>query len=399
MSKLALFLVLGFSAIFLVMGYNAMNVSTRAVENMADYNANTVAYNIAVSGANLGANKIFMDNSWNAGFSNIPYENGTLSVSVSVINPYRNWRKLTSVGTFDGISKTVEVTYAPSNFAKFAYLSINDPTNLYWTDADTIWGPFHSEGDIMAYHHPVFYGKATTNGKVKYLTTAAADAPYFYGGFEPGVSLTFPPSGLPNLKSEAQSNGHYFTGKDSLYLTFAGDSLKFRFKATAKDTTVLASSFAPNGIIFADNAVVRLKGTVSGQYSVGCSGSNSNVFLDDDIVYKKDPRVDPTSNDMLGIVSENNVLITNNAANQHNINVDASIYCEKGGFGAGWLKWLIDNGKINLLGGIQNYKRVQIGQIGAGGFARSYKYDERLLTASPPGYPGTGQLEIVSWFE
>ena len=174
MSKMALILVLGFSAIFLVMGYNSLNVSTRAVENMADYNVNTIAYNIAESGAEMGANKIFENNSWATGFTDLPFQGGTLNVSVEVINPYRNWRKLKSVGEYQGKSHTVEVIFQPSNFAKFAYLSISDPTNLYWTDADTIWGPFHSQGDIKAYHHPVFYGKATTNGSVVYYSNESS---------------------------------------------------------------------------------------------------------------------------------------------------------------------------------------------------------------------------------
>ncbi len=55
MGKLAFFLVLGFSTIFLVMGHNANSVASRSVENMVDYHTKTVAYNIAVSGANLAA--------------------------------------------------------------------------------------------------------------------------------------------------------------------------------------------------------------------------------------------------------------------------------------------------------------------------------------------------------
>jgi hypothetical protein len=152
---------------------------------------------------------------------------------------------------------------------------------------------------------------------------------------------------------------------------------------------------------------VRLKGTVKGQYTVGSAkslgvGSNGNIYLDDDIVYDKDPRIDPTSTDILGIVAKNNVQIAENLANSSDINIHASIYSEYGGFGAGWPSFTQPNGFINLLGGIQNKARVQIGVIVSGtvwGFNRSYKYDQRLMLISPPGYPGTGDLEIVSWKE
>ena len=407
MGKLSLFLVLGFSILYMILGNSSSKLSNRTVENMAEYNAKTVAHNIAVSGTNLACNQLFLNGSWVDGYANVKFENGSFSAGVEILDPWRNIKKLTTVANYGGatgISDTIEVIFQPSSFSKFAYLSISDPTNLYWSGKDTIWGPFHSEGNINAYQHPVFVGKATTKGTVKYMTSQLLDEPRFLGGFESGVSLTFPSSGLDNLKSLANDDGHVFSGKDTVYVTFVNDSIKYRFNYNALPTTVLASSFAPNGVIYAENAVLRLKGTVTGRYTVACNGTSpkGNIYLDDNIVYKNDPRTNPDSKDMLGIVSKNSVLITENAANKSSINIDASIYCEKGGFGAGWPKWTAPNGNINLYGGIQNYSRVQIGEIHGSeiwGFNRRYKYDERLMIASPPGYPGTGQLEIVSWFE
>jgi len=404
MGRLAFILVLGFSVLFLVMGYNANSVASRSVQNMADYHAKTVAYNIAVTAANLAANEIFLDDNWNTGFSDRDFDGGYLDADVVVLDPLTNTTKLTASGTYRGITKSVEVIFKPSAFSKFAYFSTNDPGYLYWSNKDTIWGPFHSEGKINAYRHPVFHGKATTKTGVHYYQSEALDAPRFYGGFESGVSLDFPSSGIPNLKDLANSGGHLITGQDTVYITFVGDSLKFRYAANDPDSTVLAQSFAPNGIIVSEDATVRLKGTVKGQYTVGTTGvpPKGYIYLDDDIVYNSDPRIDPSSTDILGIVSKNDVLIADNLANSSDINIQASIYAEKGGFGAGWSSFTQPNGFINLYGGIQNKTRVQIGVINGGniwGFNRRYKYDERLMIMSPPGYPGTGELEIVSWLE
>lgn len=404
MGKLSLFLVLGFSILYIILGNSSSKLSTQTVENMADYNAKTVAHNIAVSGTNLACNQLFQDASWDDGFSGINFENGYFNASIQVLDPWRNIRKLTTTANYGGVNKNIEVIFQPSSFAKFAYLSINDPSNLYWSGKDTIWGPFHSEGNINAYQHPVFMGKATTKGTVKYYKDAASDAPKFFGGFESGVSLTLPSSGLDNIKSLANDDGHVFSGKDTVYMTFVGDSIKYRFNNNAIPTTVLASSFAPNGVIYAENSILRIKGVVKGRYTVACNGTapKGNIYLDDNITYNSDPRINPNSKDMLGIVSKNNVLIAENLANKSSIDIHASIYCEKGGFGAGWPKFTAPNGNINLYGGIQNYSRVQIGVIQGSeiwGFNRKYKYDDRLMIASPPGYPGTGQLEIVSWFE
>jgi len=404
MGKLAFILVLGFSTLFLVMGHNANKVATRSVQNMVDYHARTVAYNIAVSGANMAANEIFLDDDWDNGYSNKSFDGGYLDADVVVLDPIFNIRKLTTAGTYRGVTKTVEVIFKPSSFSKFAYFSTNDPGNLYWTYKDTIWGPFHSEGKINSYRHPVFHGKVTTKTGVHNYQSEALDAPRFYGGYESGVSLDFPESGIEDLKDLAESDGHLFEDQDTVYITFAGDSLKFRFAANDPDSTVLATSFAPNGIIVGEDATMRLKGIVKGQYTVGTTGvaPKGMMYLDDDIVYYNDPRIDPSSTDILGIVSKNDVKIADNLANSTDINIMASIYAEQGGFGAGWSSFTQPNGFINLYGGIQNKKRVQIGVISGGniwGFNRRYKYDERLMIMSPPGYPGTGLMEIVSWLE
>jgi hypothetical protein len=405
MGKMALLLVLGFSAIFLVMGYNAMSVSTRAVENMVDYNVNTNAYNIAVSGANMGANEIFMDNKWKTGFSDIDYEGGTLNVTLDVIDAVRNWRKLTSEGTYQGVTKKVEVIFQPSKFSKFAYYSQSEGGTIWWTESDTVWGPFHSQDDLRVHNHPVFCGKTSTQKSLIYYTDENSDSPFFLGGFTDGVNLPLPTDGLVPISQSAQADGLYFTGHDTVYITFDFDSVKIKYSALDKDSALYLPSEASNGVIFTENSVVRLKGTVKGQYSVACSGTGSQgmIYLDDDIVYATNPLTDPSSTDLLGIIAKNSVLITENGPNSSDINIDASIYCEDGGFGADNYKKRGISGNINLIGGIIQNTRKAVGTFdGSGitsGFAKRYKYDERFLLMSPPDFPGTGQLEIVSWKE
>ncbi|MEJ2493070.1 MAG: hypothetical protein P8Y79_01945, partial [Ignavibacteriaceae bacterium] len=117
----------------------------------------------------------------------------------------------------------------------------------------------------------------------------------------------------------------------------------------------------------------------------------------------KDPRTDRTSTDLFGIIAEENVLITENAANNNNINIDASIFCENGGFGTKNYDRRPDSGNINLLGGIIQDTRQPVGTFSSygvsSGFSKRYMYDNRLLVASPPMFPGTGSFEIVAWYE
>ena len=405
MGKMTLYLVIGFSLLYMIMGNSSNRLSNATVQNMADYNAKTVAHNLAVSVANLACNEIFLDDTWDKGITKTNFLDGEIKATLDVVDKVKNIRKLVATGIYGGVTKTVEVIFQPSKFSKFAYYSMSEGGNIWWTGNDTVWGPFHTQDYMRVYRHPVFHGKASTKKTLVYYTSKTKDEPKFYGGFEKGVDLPLPTDGLDPMKTSAQNDGLFFTGHDSVYITFVEDSLKFRFKYSDKDSTVHLPTVAPGGVIYAENSTMRLKGVVEGQYSVACSGTGSHgsVYLDDDIVYKTDPLLNKNSTDLLGIVAKNKVLITDNAANHSDINIHASIYAEDGGFGAENYSTRPKSGNINLVGGIIQHTRQAVGTFGSGGiksgFAKRYKYDERFMLISPPMFPGTGGLEIVSWFE
>ena len=404
--KAALLLVCGFSILFMVVAKNFGNITTRAVTNVTDYYDQTVAHNIAVSGVNLAANQVFLDNKWDAGYDKMNFMNGKLDVNVDIIDAFQDIRRITSTGTFNGITHQVQIILSPSRFSKFAYYSIDEGGSIWWTNNDTVWGPFHTQDYMRAYQHPVFYGKATTKRDLKYYSSKKKDYPSFYGGFERGIDLPLPTDGLGPIESIADDDGYKFNGEDTVYLTFAKDSIRYKFEWDDPYNTVLGTDFAPNGVIFAKNAVVRLKGVVEGQYTVAVSGTTNaigKVFLDNDIIYNKDPREYPGSTDLLGIVAKNNVIITDNSANSDDINIQASIYSETDGFGAENYNTRPPSGDINLLGGIIQHTRQAVGTFSSGatthGFNKRYKYDDRLMHSYPPAFPGTGKYEIVSWLE
>jgi len=411
-----LFLVIGFSALFLIMEKNIGTASSRAVDNMAGYYENMNVHNIAVSGANVAANQIFLDQTWTAGYSNIPFSNGSYTVTVNVLNAFTNTIQIASVGSFEGYKDTVLVTLKPSSFSKFAYYSVNEGTSpTFWITGDTVWGPLHTQDKLTISGDPVFNGKVTTR---THFVTKGYSNPQFNGGYQSGVDMPIPTGGTANLQSLANNGGMNFTGHDTVYVTFAGDSIKYKYASSDSYTSALASTLAPNGAIFATGATLRIQGTVKGKYTIGASqittGSGhhatttgGNIYLDNDIVYNTDPRSNPNSTDLLGIVAQNNVLISDNPANTTNINIDASVYAETGGFGAENYASRPISGTINLYGGIQQHGRLPVGTFYTNGsnlylvsgFYKNYRYDDRLLIASPPGYPNTGHFEIVSWYE
>lgn len=416
--KAILILVLGFSFIFLIMEKNIGSATTRTVGNMADYHANITAHNIAVSGANIAANKMYLDESWRDGYSNINYQGGKINVTVDVLDVFRQIIRINSIGSFRGIADTVQVTLQPSKFSKFAYYSESEGVGqIWWTTGDTVWGPFHTQDQMNIDGSPVFMGKVTTKDPLNLRHLAD---PKFLGGFEQGVDLQMPSNNVGDLRTAAQTGGKYISGQDEVFIEFAGDDIIYKYQTTTSSKkkkkkhstqwvteTIPAATFAPNGVIFVDDAKVNISGTVKGKYTISSGGNGQqnkgNIFLEDDIVYNSNPLTDPQSTDMLGIVAENNVYISDNNANSDGINIDAAIYAQEGGFGAENYSSRGPSGSINLLGGITQKVRLPVGTFNwrgvVSGFTKSYRYDDRLMSSFPPSFPSTGFFEIVSWYE
>ncbi len=412
--KAILIVVIGFTLTLLAVGQKFGSLSNRAVENYVDYQTETVAHNIAVSGANIAANAIYMNPTWNDNYNDVPYQGGYLDLSVDIIDADLGYREITSRGTFQGKSSEMKLRIAPTNFSEYAYYSTYEKSgpsggNIWWTGNDTVWGPFHTQDRLRVYRHPSFLGARTSHkGSIEYYEKKSKDSPIITGLYEPGKNIEIPPQAVENLEASADDDGLKFKDKDTLYLVFDRDTLRYKYNYSSNYTALYLPSAAPNGLIYAKNMVVRLKGVVKGKYTVGCSSSTSStgkgtIWLDDNIVYDTNPITNPDSKDLFGIIAENYVWITENAANKNDINIQASVFSEKWGFGAHNYDGRPVSGDINLFGGIQQNYRQPVGTFGTSGiksgFTKQYRYDWRLQFMSPPFYPGTGGFRIVSWFE
>lgn len=407
--KASIYMVLGFSLIFLVATMNYGRLTGSAVDNNVAYYKNTVAHNIAVTGANMAANQIFIDKDWNAGYTNLSFSGGYINVTVANIGS--NQKKITSTGNFQGIQKKVAIILQPSGYCKYAYFTNIFPGNKYLQTGDTITGPFHTNGKLNAQGSPVFQGKASAKNGLKLSGNAT---PKFYGGFESGVDVPLNWS-TSDIKAAAQAGGFVFNaggaGKVDVRLTFNGNatvtySKRFDAGSWAPDTTVSLAAFAPNGIIYVEKGNVYMKGVINGSYSVIADQSSGNgtgnVYIDDDIRYKNNPLTNPSSKDMLGIIASNNVLISDNLANRFNVNIDASIFSYKGGLG------LVNesmpySGTLKVFGGVVEYQGQTISKVSGGMITNGYReriiFDERLMLNNPPYFPATDQYEVVSWLE
>lgn len=416
--KVSLLLILGFSGLFGIMGQNLLNFSNEASDNFYDYYTDTRSHNIAVSGANMAANKLFIDKNWMAGWDDISIDGGYLTVTVEKFNITN--RRIYSIGSYRGTSDTVIVTLQPKNFAQYG--NFYDKNGAWWATGDTLRGPFHTNDWLRAYGDPVFLGNATTKKGVKLFNEHAH--PEFHGSLESGVyiPLEFDTS---IIRIAAFDNGKIFKADDddddiidvNLVLNSDG-TITYKTREYDDDgdeewndpTTEALNTLAPNGVIYVEKGNVYIEGTLNGQLSVVASRKGDKkagtIHITDDVKYNKDPRIDPTATDMLGLIAGEKVQLDFDK-NRGDIDIQASIYSQKDGLVIEKYKDYPTGHNMNLLGGVigkelratAKYKWDGSKYIVTNGYSYVHTFDERFYDIVPPSFPNTKYFKIVSWLE
>jgi hypothetical protein len=440
--KAVLLVVLGFTIIFIVMGYFWGSVATRSVDNQTSYYKNTIAHNLAVSGANLGLNELFQDPDWNTGYSDLPYEIGLINVTVNVQDSIS--KMLTSVGSFMGVDREVRIKLMKSSFAKYAWFIASVSTgskNRPFITGDTLWGGFHSNQFLMIDGDPQFFGKVSTE---KGINQSPGSNPYFAEGVTTGVTVAFDKNynfvDQYNAAQEGLALGgsNYFVS-ENVWLTFYVDGkVDYRTgpsnarddltKYSSPTTPVPLSEMAPTGVVFVTRGNLVLSGTLNGQITViadqsSGAGGAGNVYLVDDIVYSTEPMVrnefgifvpNNSCTDLMGIEASNNIIISSSVESggwQKNIidgdiRIHAGIFCASGGFQLDGLGTTVNfpTGSIYLTGSMTAGKEEQVAQVDGSfnviaGYNRFVVLDERFLVTPPLLFPYSTNDEIMSWYE
>ncbi|MBI5477046.1 MAG: hypothetical protein HY964_09970 [Ignavibacteriales bacterium] len=405
MGKVALFAVFGFTMVLGIILPNSYRNANEAYDNYTAYYKLTQAHDIAVSAANLAADSIFLRYDWRTGYNNVNFAGGKFSVVALDTAPSlgETWVKLLVTGEYEDSIQRVEIILAPGNFAQYGYYS-NLEGSINWITGDTVWGRMHSQSKLNIIGSPVFMKKVTT----KVGTNPKKSSAKFLGGFQSGVDLPLP-ANLTGVTSAATTGGRVYSAGD-LWITLKGDSILWKTSATGTVTRTTISAYAPNGVIAVTNGSLHVQGTFSGQATLCATGTSpkGNIYIDDDVLYQNNPETDPSTSNMLGLVAQNNVIVSDNVANGTNCRIDAALFCLNGGLTAenysrsvGPLPVL--RGTLTLYGGLTQYQRGGVGTASGGsiatGYLKNYRYDNRLATKHPPSYPLTGKYQVISWLE
>lgn len=345
---------------------------------------------------------------------------GTYDCTWQRIGSSSTWEVI-STGTVGDTQRAVRVELQPDTFARYLYFT--DDEHFHWMSwhltvwfvtGDNLGGPlqtnghFHISGDPV-FADPNFHKPAKSeddfitymNGGWPINSTSASNPPYDNPDFQEGLQLgaeraPFPSKAL-DLRTAAVHDGMMLTGPTTIVLRSNGTmDVTNPHNGWANQNMPLPS----NGALFINGGNVSVSGVLNGQLSIG---TNKDIVIVNNVTYNKNPRVDPTSTDTLGLIAEKDVVISENAP--HDIEIDASIMALGNSFTVeDWWDGS-PKGTLTVYGGIIQNERGPVGTFNPAtnqkttGYTKNYQYDIRLMTNPPPFYPTTGDYVVVRWKE
>lgn len=412
MGRGALIVVIGFGLVFGIVGVRLNGLENRATENMSYYHDVTNAHNIATAGANT-AMAIFYQNQALRGdvtdqsFSTGNYKTGAFA---SRIDSIPGKLRLRSLSTYRGFVDTVEVYFNAqknNSFSLFSWLT-NFENGVYWITGDTVWGRVHSNGTINVSGRPVYMEKVTTSKAFNPKPGTNPNNAIFKKGYETGIAKIPFPTDLSALVNAASAGGKYYSS--NIWLTLSGgtaangDGKAYIRNSSGGPVTDSISLSDPmfNGVIYTTGQLT-VQGKVDGKLTIA---SGSNIVINDDILYEQNP-LSGASDDLLGIVANNDVIVADNTANRTNCEIDGTIFCRTGSFTAENYNSRPVSGTLKIIGGVVQNNRGAVGTFSGSsivsGFSKRYYYDQRLADNNyrPPFFPGylTSTYSIANWWE
>jgi hypothetical protein len=414
LGKGTLILVVGFGIICGIMGARMSSLQTKAVENMSYYHNVTNSHTIATAGANAAMSILYQDPTkrgalLSQSFSTGAFKGGTFNARLDSLPSTK--LRLRTVSTYSKYSDTVEVYLATqklNSFTMFAWMT-NIENGVWWITGDTVWGRVHSNDILNVNGRPTFYDKVTSTKSFNPRPGTGTNNAIFKKGYETGVARIDLPTDLSELSNAAAAGGRRYTTNVYLSLsagTGANADGKMYVRTSSGGPIVDSVSLADpsfNGAVWSTQSVY-VQGKVDGKLTIGAA---SDIHVTNDITYEISPLVNQNTDDMLGLVANNNVIVDDNAANNASCEIDGSVFARTGSFTAQNYASRPVSGSLKIVGSIVQNTRGPVGTFSGSsivsGFSKRYYYDPRLADAQvrPPFFPGfyTQTLTIANWWE
>jgi hypothetical protein len=432
MGKSTLLYVLGLSFIISLALISMSSTGTDSMDNYSSYYYRTTAHNIATAGANVATQLCLFNQKPTSNVLAGKYFGGTYRVT---IDSTRDSTVIVSAGrisnAMDVTVDTVKAILKYTRFSKYGYFSqtelnqfldstgVTPSTGGYtyggsvqFISGDSLFGPVHTNSRFAMTDRPYFNDKVTAANAP---TLSGSRNPIYHGGYEWGVTVGRPNYNMDSIKVY-MNNG--LSGAIRSQMASNDIALAFNSNGTVRlrippsgtairDTTMPLSAFGSSGVIGSDSSNVHISGTYHGQITVaafkgkaGARVNKGNVWIDNDVVAATSPVNNMASPDMLGIVAERDTYIHPGLGD---LSIQATIYCHTGEFTLYKFREGGPQGRLYLYGGVTQYSRGGMGTFSGStitnGYKKSYRFDPRFTIASPPHFPSSDKLELVTWWE
>ena len=315
---------------------------------------------------------------------------------------------LMSTAIYDDTQITTEVLMQRDSFSKYSYMTQSELSSqgytIWFTPDDEIHGPIHTNGEFSMYGDPSFYGLITSPNMWRAHWSYPTN-PNFYGGENFNAPLKNEPTTyeVGRIKESAENGGLRFENEINVTFYESDDvgyaSISEKINDVWGDPVEYDLSTI-NGIISTSERV-DVHGEVKGSITLH---SESFIEIDGDITYHTNPMVDSSSTDMLGLVSEGEVQVDDQAhlfTGQEDLTIHASVMALNDSFSVENFNVCCYRGTLNILGGLIQNNR---GPVGTGsisniysGYSKNYQYDNRLKASIPPSFPRESVFSIVYW--
>src|SRR5690606_30884293 len=155
---------------------------------------------------------------------------------------------------------------------------------------------------------PKFLGKVTTAARGLRFDSGARRhrEEIFQGGLQTSTHrIAFPKQAAAFASpNDPKAYVHHFT--EDAHVTFMGSRYSFRRRRDDRAQQRAYSPDRPAFLVAASGVTLHVRGTVRGHVLVY---SPRRIVIEGSLRYASDPRIDPTADDYLGLVSDGNVEI------------------------------------------------------------------------------------------
>jgi len=443
-SLIFLFLIVSFMAVYILAVANGISEANRiangkkayyiADAGLADAYERITQAGINVVPSSTPGNPYIPSASTDNGTYSVGPVNGHYTVTVVYSNSPRSNYTIISTGTYGNISKTLQLKIIGAAISKYAYWSQTEINpqwgQLWWVGAPGLQmvttGPVQTNGTLNIFGNPIFDGPVTEVG--------GPTPNYYFGqgtsGLQSNPAVIFPDSmtnNAPSVNLPAQQtlNAIQSVASDGSGLVLTGAStVIFNANGTITvtgnvtnaagtvTTTYNNTTMNPpaNGVVYVQTKSghtcsstsylppidpacgnVTVQGTVSGQLTVA---ADQNINISGSVSYNKDPRTDPSSTDLVGLVANQNITVIQSSAPAQ-LEMSAVLVALQGSFQVdNWWAYMgnANTAVMDQFGSLINYVCGVTGEMDLsgnllGGWNQIQAYDARLATLAPPGFP------------